>query len=59
MSVTEILASFVVENHLEDIPTNTYDEAKRALVNYMGCAIGGANEPALENALAVLPQRDL
>ena len=54
MSVTEILASFVVENHLEDIPTNTYNEAKRALVNYMGCAIGGANEPALENALAVL-----
>tara|TARA_R110000772_G_scaffold167899_4_gene279624 strand:+ start:2900 stop:4258 length:1359 start_codon:yes stop_codon:yes gene_type:complete len=54
MSVTETLASFVVESRPQDIPTLTYDEARRALVNYMGCAIGGAKEPALENALAVL-----
>lgn len=54
MSVTEQLARFVVESQLDDIPENIYDEALRAIVNYMGCAIGGANESAMETALETL-----
>ncbi len=54
MSVTEQLARFVVESQLDDIPENIYKEALRAIVNYMGCAIGGANEPAMEVALDTL-----
>jgi 2-methylcitrate dehydratase PrpD len=56
MTVTESLADFVVQNRHEDIPRDIYNEALRALVNYMGCAIGGANEPALNIAIdALLP----
>jgi 2-methylcitrate dehydratase PrpD len=54
MTVTETLADFVVRNRLEDIPRDIYNEALRALVNYMGCAIGGANEPALNIAIETL-----
>lgn len=54
MSVTEQLARFVVESSLDDIPENIYDEALRAIVNYMGCAIGGADEPAMVTALDTL-----
>jgi len=56
MTVTETLAEFVVESRLEDIPSDVYKESLRALVNYMGCAIGGAAEPALNIAIdALLP----
>ena len=54
MNVTETLADFVVRSRLEDIPRDVYNEALRALVNYMGCAIGGANEPALDIAIHTL-----
>ena len=54
MTVTETLADFVVRNRLEDIPRNVYNESLRALVNYMGCAIGGAAEPALDVAIDTL-----
>ncbi|MBN4075955.1 MAG: 2-methylcitrate dehydratase [SAR86 cluster bacterium] len=54
MSVTEQLATFVTNSRTTDIPPQIYAEAKRAIINYMGCAIGGANEPALDNALDVL-----
>ena len=44
------------------IPRDVRDEAKRAIVNYLGCALGGSIEPALDvairNARAVLRQRD-
>ncbi|MGD8809757.1 MAG: MmgE/PrpD family protein [Gammaproteobacteria bacterium] len=56
MTVTETLAEFVVKTRHEDIPPDVRDEALRALVNYMGCAIGGAAEPALDIAIeALLP----
>lgn len=54
MTYTETLADFVVSNRLEDIPRDICDEALRALVNYMGCAIGGADEPALNVAIDTL-----
>lgn len=54
MTVTETLADFVVQNDREDIPRDVFNEALRAIVNYMGCAIGGANEPALNVAIDTL-----
>ena len=54
MSVTEILARYVVDTTHKDIPQDVHDEAKRALVNYIGCAIGGSIEPALDVALSTL-----
>ncbi len=54
MSETKALASYVVDNQLEDIPTDVRHEARRAIVNYMGCAVGGAPHPAMDITLRAL-----
>src|SRR5580692_5025602 len=51
MSETQILANWVVENHLEDIPEDVRREALRAIVNYTGCALGGSPDPAVNIAM--------
>src|SRR4249919_2125448 len=54
MSETKALASYVVDNQLEDIPVDVRHEARRAIVNYMGCAVGGAPHPAMDITLRAL-----
>ena len=54
MSVTEALAEYVTHSTYEAIPRAIRDEAKRAIVNYLGCALGGAVEPALDVAIKTL-----
>jgi 2-methylcitrate dehydratase PrpD len=54
MSVTEQLAAFIVDSRAGDVPLDIHAEAKRALVNYLGCAVGGSIESALDVALSVL-----
>ena len=54
MSVTEALAAYVVDSKLDAIPRDVQDEAKRAIFNYLGCALGGSIEPALDVAIRTL-----
>ena len=54
MSVTAALAEYVTHSTLDAIPRDVRDEAKRAIVNYLGCALGGAVEPALDVAIKTL-----
>src|SRR5215510_3063081 len=54
MSVTETLAAWVVDSKLAAIPVDVRAEARRALVNYLGCALGGSIEPALGVAIETL-----
>ena len=54
LNVTEQLASYVASSQLEAVPADIRHEARRALLNFVGCAIGGAREPAVEIALNVL-----
>jgi 2-methylcitrate dehydratase PrpD len=54
MSVTETLAAYVVDSELAAIPRDVQSEATRALVNYLGCALGGSIEPALDVAVKTL-----
>ena len=54
MSETRTLASFVVNTSLDDIPRDVRDEARRAILNYVGCALGGCREPAMEVAIQAL-----
>jgi 2-methylcitrate dehydratase PrpD len=44
----------VVANRWEDIPQDVRHESRRALLNYLGCAVGGSREPAVETALSAL-----
>src|SRR6266851_871339 len=48
------LARYVVESKATDIPSEVTHEAKRALLNWLGCAIGGCRHAAVETALSAL-----
>ncbi|HEX6998033.1 MAG TPA: MmgE/PrpD family protein [Gammaproteobacteria bacterium] len=54
MSATQALAAYVVDTPPEAVPRDVRDEAKRALLNYLGCALGGSVEPALDVAIETL-----
>ena len=51
MSETRILAAYLVESDYDRLPADVVAEARRALVNYVGCAIGGCREPAVDIAI--------
>lgn len=52
--ITHILAGWAVQNKAEDVPEPAQKEAIRSILNWVGVAIGGANEPAVQNAVAAL-----
>jgi 2-methylcitrate dehydratase PrpD len=54
MSETRALATYVVENQLEAIPDDVRYEARRAILNYVGCALGGSADPAMDITLRAL-----
>lgn len=54
MGITERLARFVVETASDAIPVRVRREAVRSLVNWSGCALGGARHPAVAAALQAL-----
>jgi len=54
MSETKALASYVVSNRWADIPGDVRHEATRALLNFVGCAIGGSPHPAMDLAIRAL-----
>ena len=62
MGATAELASYILSTRLADLPADVKHEAHRALLNYVGCALGGSREPAVDIALraldAVLRQAD-
>ncbi len=51
MSETKTLASWVVHSRLEDLPDDVRREALRALLNYVGCALGGSPDEAVNIAM--------
>jgi len=54
MQVTKILSRYVIQSRYQDIPKSVRHEAARALLNFCGCAIGGASHPTVDNALAAV-----
>ena len=54
MSETKALASYVVSNRWDDVPDDVRHEAKRALINYVGCAVGGSPHSAVTTAIRAL-----
>jgi 2-methylcitrate dehydratase PrpD len=54
MSETKALASYVVASRLEDVPQDVRHEARRAIVNYVGCAVGGSAHSAVDIAIRAL-----
>jgi 2-methylcitrate dehydratase PrpD len=54
MSVTRELAAYLVGSRPDQIPADVQHEAHRAILNYVGCAVGGSREDAVRIALKVL-----
>jgi 2-methylcitrate dehydratase PrpD len=54
MSETKALASYIVNARSADIPGDVRHEARRALLNIVGCALGGARHPAMDITLRAL-----
>lgn len=53
---TRQLARFIVESRLGDIPQPVRHEAKRATLNWLGCALGGCRDDAVGRVLAALDE---
>jgi 2-methylcitrate dehydratase PrpD len=54
MSETRTLANFIVNTRSSEIPDDVRHEGKRALLNIVGCALGGATHPAVDAAMCAL-----
>lgn len=54
MNITRTLARRLVESRYEDLPDAVRHEAARALLNWLGCAIGSARHETVECALAAV-----
>jgi 2-methylcitrate dehydratase PrpD len=51
MSETRTLASWIVSTRIESVPEDVRHEARRAIVNYLGCALGGSHDEAIDIAI--------
>jgi 2-methylcitrate dehydratase PrpD len=54
MTLARELARYAVTAAYADIPATVQHEATRSLLNWIGCAVGGSRQPAVEKALAAL-----
>lgn len=54
MEVTRTLARFIVDSRYADIPQPIRHEASRALLNWLGCAIGASHHETIDRMLAAL-----
>lgn len=52
LALTRELAALAVASRFETLPTAIQQEAARAFLNWVGCALGGAQEPAVLAAVA-------
>src|SRR3954454_7596150 len=52
--VTDRLAQFVAASRWDDIPPEVRREGIRGLLNFVGCALGGARDEAMDIAVRVL-----
>ena len=51
---TAALAQFVLQSRPEDVPARVVHEAKRAVLNWVGCAVGASRHATVGNAIAAL-----
>ncbi len=54
METTRALAKFLVTSRYEYLPREVVHEASRALLNWLGCAIGASHHATVDNAVAAL-----
>jgi len=53
-STTSAITRFIVDARWEDFPATVRHDAKRSLLNFLGAALGGCRDQAIDHAVAVL-----
>ena len=48
---TRTLAGFIVDTHAPDIPGDVFEHTKITFLDWLGCAIAGAYDPAVEKLI--------
>jgi len=51
IELTKAIAGFIVETEATDIPSNVYEHSKVAFLDWLGCAIAGANNPLVDKLI--------
>ena len=51
---TAALVRFLIDTRWEDVPAAVQQHATRSILNFVGTALGGSHDPAIERAVAVL-----
>src|SRR5205085_6845325 len=51
---TQALARFVAQSRADSLPPDVIHEAKRAILNWVGCAIGASRHDTVSHAIAAL-----
>jgi 2-methylcitrate dehydratase PrpD len=54
MRETQTLATYIVTSRLESVPQDVRHEARRAILNFTGCALGGSVDTAVDRAMQAL-----
>lgn len=54
MEITRILAAYIANSSATSIPPSVIHEAKRSLLNWVGCAAGGSQHEATRKTLRVI-----
>jgi 2-methylcitrate dehydratase PrpD len=52
--ITDRVARYVLDTQLDQIPADVRKEASRALLNYVGCALGGSRHAAMDITISAL-----
>lgn len=53
-NATATLAKFLIASRYHDLPPEVVHEASRALLNWLGCAIGASHHETVDNAVAAM-----
>jgi 2-methylcitrate dehydratase PrpD len=54
MLETQTLASYIIDSRIDSVPQDVRHEARRAILNYVGCALGGSVDTAVDRAIQAL-----
>jgi len=54
MGLTRVLAEYLEQSRMQEIPAPVRHEATRSLLNWIGCALGGCHHAAVTHASAAL-----
>jgi 2-methylcitrate dehydratase PrpD len=56
LAITRALARYAAQARYRELPDHVRIEASRAFLNWMGCALGGSREPAVQLAAATVAE---